>query len=214
MNWLVSNADLVLELTLVQMWLSLVPLVVAFVLSVPLGWVAYRYRLAGKVIVPTTVLLYTIPSLPLLIFLPAILGTSLLDPLNLVVALTLYSISLLVSQIVGGLTNVDHDLRLAGEALGFSRWQSFWKVELPSAGPVILAGLRVASVSTISLVSVGSLIGVSSLGYLFLNGFKRGIPEEVATGIVMTIVVALIFDLALVVSGKILMPWTTKGRRA
>ena len=127
MNWLVSNADLVLELTLVQMWLSLVPLVAAFVISIPLGWVAYRYRLAGKVIVPTTVLLYTIPSLPLLIFLPAILGTSLLDPLNLVVALTLYSISLLVSQIVGGLTNVDHDLRLAGKPLVFLVGRAFGK---------------------------------------------------------------------------------------
>jgi osmoprotectant transport system permease protein len=86
-------------------------------------------------------------------------------------------------------------------------------VEFPLAGPVILAGLRVTAVSTISLVSVGILIGVQSLGYLFTNGYQRRIIPEIAAGVVMVVVLALLVDLLLVIVGRVLMPWAPRRAR-
>ena len=93
-------------------------------------------------------------------------------------------------------------------AVGYSRVGRFWTVELPLAGPVILASLRVVAVSTISLLTVGSLIGVQSLGYLFLNGYQRTFPTEVVIGIVAVMVLAVLTDQLLVLAGRMLMPWT------
>ena len=122
----------------------------------------------------------------------------------------------MVRQTADALASVDPDTRQAATALGYSGWSRFWKVEFPLAGPVLLAGLRVVSDSTVSLVSIGSVIGVTSLGYLFLNGLQRNIPGEVISGIVATLVIAIVFDLVLVGLGRLLMPWTrvdrTRGR--
>ena len=85
-------------------------------------------------------------------------------------------------------------------------------MELPLAGPVLLAGLRVVAVSTVSMVTVGVLVGIRSLGYLFMDGLQRRIPAEIVTGIVATVLVALVVDLVLVALGRLLMPWT--GARA
>ena len=100
--------------------------------------------------------------------------------------------------------------------MGYSSLGRFWAVELPLAGPVLLAGLRVVAVSTVSLVTVGVLVGSRSLGYLFMNGLQRSIPVEILSGIVMTVVIALAFDGILVLLGRLLMPWTraeTTSRR-
>jgi osmoprotectant transport system permease protein len=212
MDWLSKNWELVVSLSWVQIGLSTVPVVAGLLLALPLGWVAFRYKRIGRFLVPASGLLYTIPSLPLFIALPIVLGTSILDPLNLIVGLTIYAVALLVRQISDALESVNPDVRQASVALGYSAWQLFWRVDLPLAGPVLLSGLRVVAVSTVSLVSIGSVIGVTSLGYLFLNGFKRGIPAEVLTGIVATVIIAFLFDGVLVLLGRIVMPWTKKQR--
>ena len=87
-------------------------------------------------------------------------------------------------------------------------------VTLPLAGPVLLAALRVVSVSTVSLLSIGAIVGVSNLGSLFTNGFNRNFPTEIITGVVLTIGLAILFDLLLVAIGKLLMPWQSTLRRA
>ena len=104
---------------------------------------------------------------------------------------------------------------LSATAVGFSTWRRFWSVELPLAGPVLLSGIRVVSVSTISLLSVGSVIGVTSLGYFFLDGFQRDFPLEIIVGIFGTIVIAVVFDMVLAGVGRLLLPWMgrTAGRR-
>lgn len=210
MDWLGKNWQLVIDLSRVHIGLSIVPVIVGLAIALPLGWVSFRYKRIGRFLVPASGLLYTIPSLPMFIALPVILGTAILDPANLIVGLTIYAVALLVRQIVDALVSVNNDVRQASVAMGFSPWQRFWRVDLPLAGPVLLSGLRVVAVSTVSLVSIGSVIGVTSLGYLFLNGFKRGIPAEVLVGVIATVIIAFIFDGVLVLLGRVLMPWTRR----
>ena len=129
------------------------------------------------------------------------------DSLNVVVALTVYGIALMARSTADGLASVDADVKQSASAVGFSSRARFWRVELPLAA-VLLAGLRVVAVSTISLTTVGAVLGIDSLGALFTDGFQRNIPEEIAAGIVLTIAMALVVDLLLVLCGRALMPWT------
>ncbi|HTN56084.1 MAG TPA: ABC transporter permease subunit [Microbacterium sp.] len=214
MNWVGDNLDLILELTLVHLRQSVVPIAVGLLLSIPLGWVAWRYRLVRGPVIVLTGLLYTIPSLALLILLPAVFGYSATDEPNLMIALTIYAIAILVRAVADGLDSVDADVRQAATAMGYAAPRRFFTVELPLAGPVILAGLRVAAVSTISLATVGILIGVTNLGYLFTNGLQRRIIVEVLAGVVAVVVIALVIDLVLVLLGRMLMPWARAGTGA
>ncbi|WP_295117509.1 ABC transporter permease [uncultured Leifsonia sp.] len=213
MNFLWSNLGQVWNLTLSHVWLSAIPIVVGFVVSLPIGWVANRYRVSRPVLLTIGGILYTIPSLPLLAAMPALIGTQILDPINLVVALSIYAVALMVRTTADALASVPGDVVQSATAIGYSAWGRFWAVELPLAGPVLLAGLRVVSVSTVSLVSVGALLGVPNLGRLFTDGLNRYYPEEVAVGIILIMVVALVFDLVLVLLGRLLMPWSRLDRR-
>ena len=211
MTWIIDNLGLIGSLTLVHLKQSLIAIALGFVLSIPLGWVAWRYRLLRGWVITVTGLLYTIPSLALLILLPTIFGYSAISELNLIIALTIYAIAIMVRSVADGLDSVDPAVRQAATAVGFGGGRRFWEVEFPLAGPVILAGLRVTAVSTISLATVGILVGVTNLGYLFTNGLQRRIIEEVFAGIVAVAVVALVIDLILVLLGRMLMPWTRKN---
>lgn len=213
MNWVLDNFDLIGELTVEHVRLSITPIILGLVISIPLGWFAYRFSLTKGLVLTFAGLLYTVPSLALFMLLPPILGISALSELNVTIALTLYAIAIMARSVADALDSVDEHVRQSATAVGYSGWRRFWSVELPLAGPVILAGLRVTAVSTVSLVTVGILVGVQSLGYLFTNGFQRRIIEEVAAGVVMTVVVALVFDIALVLLGRLIMPWT-RGARA
>ncbi|ANJ27248.1 ABC transporter permease [Agromyces aureus] len=212
MNWVISNFDLVVTLTVNHVRLSVVPIIVGFVIAVPLARIAVTGRTARAIIITSTSLLYTIPSLPLFVILPAILGTKVLSDINLIVALSIYAVAIMVRAAADAFSSVSGDVKQASLAMGYSRWQQFWRVEFPLAGPVLLAGMRVVSVSTIALVSVGVLIGSENLGYLFTNGKQRGILEEVVTGIVASLLIALVFDLILVLLGRLLLPWNRKDR--
>lgn len=213
-NWLFSNFELVVELTLNHVRLSLIPIVLGFVIAVPLGRLTLAGRYPRAILISATSLLYTIPSLPLFVILPSILGTRVLSDVNLIVALTIYAVAIMVRASADAFTSVSVDTKQAATAMGFSAWTRFWRVEFPLAGPVMLAGLRVVSVSTIALVSVGVLIGSRNLGYLFTNGKARNNLEEVAVGIVASLLIALVFDLILVLIGRVLLPWSRLDRVA
>ena len=159
-------------------------------------------------------LLYAIPSLPLFIVLPILLGTGLRSPFNIAVALTLYGLALMVPGAITAFRSVDPMVLGSATAQGFAPLSRFFRVELPLAGPALVATLRVVSVSTISLVTVGGVLGVPSLGSLFTDGFQRGIQAEILAGIVLTTVLALAVDALLVLIGKVLMPWTRAGAPA
>jgi osmoprotectant transport system permease protein len=207
-TWLWSNLDLVGELMLVHLALSVPAILLSFVVSVPIGWLAHRYRWSRGVLLSLCALLYAVPSLALFIALPAITGLSLRSPLNLVIALTLYGVAVLVRTAADAFDSVEPDVRQSATAIGYSVTGRFWGVELPLAGPVLIAGLRVVIVSTVSLATVGAVIGVPSLGSLFTDGFQRNIQAEIITGITATILLALALDWAAVLIGRLLMPWS------
>ncbi len=210
MTWVINNFALIGRLSLEHLALSIPPIVIGFVISIPLGFLAYRYKLTRGLLLTVAGLLYTIPSLALFVILPPLLGISYLSSLNLTIALTLYAIAIMSRSVADALTSVDPAIRQSATAVGFSSWRRFWSVELPLAGPVILAGLRVAAVSTISLVTVGILIGVESLGYLFTNGYQRAIVAEILAGVVTVVIIALVVDFLLVLAGRIVMPWAPR----
>jgi osmoprotectant transport system permease protein len=207
-TWLWSNLDLVGELILVHLALSVPAIILSFVVSIPIGWLAHRYRWSRGVLLSLCALLYAIPSLALFVALPAITGLGLRSPLNLVIALTLYGIAVIVRTAADAFDAVERDVLQSATSMGYSSAGRFWGVELPLAGPVLLSGLRVVVVSTVSLATVGAVIGVPSLGSLFTDGFQRGIEVEIATGIVATIALALLLDWLCVVVGRALMPWS------
>lgn len=220
MTWTFDNLDLIRQLTVNHVRLAILPIVLSFVLAIPLGWLANRNRFTRGVVIGGGSLLYTIPSLPLFVILPAIIPTRVLDDTNLVVALTIYGVAIMARSAADALASVDKATIDASTAVGYSTRSRFLRVELPLAGPVLLAGIRVVSVSTIALVSVGVIIGSNNLGYLFQNGKQRGILEEVVVGIVVSLLIALVFDLLIVLLGRLLMPWnsptrggTPRGRR-
>lgn len=210
MNWILANSGDIVRITLVHAWYSALPIVIGFVIAIPIGWLANRYRLGRGAILAIVGLLYAVPSLPLFIALPSILGTRILDPVNVIVALTIYAVAIMVRTASDAFASVEIDVLLSATAVGFSTWRRFWSVELPLAGPVLLSGIRVVSVSTISLLSVGSVIGVTSLGYFFLDGFQRGFALEILVGIVGTVVIAVVFDLVIALAGRLLMPWSRR----
>ncbi len=213
MTWVINNLDLIWHLSVLHLGLSIPPILIGFVISVPLGFLAYRFRLTRGVILTVTGLLYTIPSLALLVLVPVVLGINPLSTLNLSIALTIYAVAIMARSVADALDSVDPAIRQSATAVGFGTTRRFWTVEFPLAGPVVLAGVRVAAVSTISLVTVGILIGVQSLGYLFTNGFERRIIPEILAGVVMVVVIALLVDYLLVLLGRALMPWSRKAVR-
>jgi osmoprotectant transport system permease protein len=216
MNWLWNNLGLVLQLSLEHLQLSIPPIIIGFVVAIPLGWLAHRFRVTRGILLTVVGLLYTIPSLALFIVLPISIGVPILSATNVIIGLSIYAVALMVRSTADALDAVDPDVIQSATAVGYSAWGRFWRVEFPLAGPVMLAGLRVVTVSTVSLVTVGIFVGVESLGYLFTNGLQRNIPIEIATGIVMVVVIALVLDFLLVLLGRLLMPWTRvakAGRR-
>ena len=207
MNWISSNIDRIVTLTFSHIWLTLAPTVLGLLIALPLGWWAHRWGRGYAAIVGTAGLLYTIPSLALFIILPVILGTKILDPINIVVALTLYTLALLVRVVADGLSSVPHDTVAAAEAMGYRNWQRLLLVELPVAVPVIAAGLRVAVVSNVSIVTMAALLGIPQLGSLFTQGFQLRLYVPLITGVVLCVVLAVIFDGLIIWLNKLLTPW-------
>jgi osmoprotectant transport system permease protein len=208
-NWVLDNLDLIGALTIDHLRQSAIAIVLGFAVSIPIGWLAFRYtRLRGTVLTIVG-LLYTIPSLALFPLLQ-LFGIPFLSELNLIVALAVYAVAIMTRSVTDGLASVDPVTRSAAVAVGYGTWRRFWTVDFPLAGPVVLSGLRVTAVSTISLATVGALVGVQNLGYLFTNGSQRRIVAEVFAGVVAVVVVALVIDLLLVLLGRVLMPWVRR----
>jgi osmoprotectant transport system permease protein len=182
------------------------------VISIPLAQLARLNPTVRSIVLTVSSLLYTIPSLALFIILPPLLGTRILDPLNVIVALTLYAVALLVRAALDAFDSVDEDLRQAAVAMGYKPWLRFLQIDLPLSLPVMFAGLRVVSVSNISLVSVAALLGVGNLGMLFTDGLQRSFVTEVVVGIVAILALALLVDGVLVLLERLLTPWTRAAK--
>ncbi|WP_282837262.1 ABC transporter permease [Microbacterium flavum] len=214
MTWVLDNLDLIWGLTLDHLRQSGIAIVLSFVIAIPLGRLAWRFSALRGTVLTTIGLLYTIPSLGLFALLWSVFGIPYLSETNLITALTIYGVAIMTRSVTDGLDSVDPVTREAAVAVGYGPWRRFWTVDLPLAGPVLLAGLRVTATSTIALATVGILIGVENLGYLFTNGLQRRIIPEVLTGVILVVAIALIIDLLLVIAGRILMPWLPRRENA
>ena len=212
MGWALDNLPLIGSLAVDHLRQSVIAIVGAFLLSLPLGWAAWRYRRARAILLTASGLLYTIPSLALLLILPLVAGFPATSETNLILALILYAIAIMVRAVTEGLDSVDPAVREAATAIGYGGGRRFWAVDLPLAGPVVLAGVRVAAVSTISLATVGILVGVTNLGYLFTNGLQRRIIAEILAGLIAVALVALLVDALLVIARRVLLPWERRAR--
>lgn len=202
------------QLTLRHLYLAGVPLLVGLAISLPLGWLASRVRWLGPPLVAGTGLMYTIPSLALFILLPLVLGTRILDDTNVLVAMTVYTVALLTRTVVDGLASVPGHVRQAATAMGYGELRRVVAVDLPLAVPVITAGLRVAAVSNVSMVSVAALIGVSQLGSLFTDGFNRNAMGPIVVGVLASVALALVLDATIAALSRLLTPWLRRGAAA
>lgn len=191
-----------------HLYLSVLPIIMGLVLAIPLGMAAVRSRWVDAPLLGASSVAYSIPSLALFIAMPSIIGTKILDPANVIIALSLYTLALLFRAVTDGLKAVPEPVRMASTAMGMRRPRQLLTVELPIAVPVIAAGLRVTAVSNISMVSVGALIGVGGLGDLFTYGFQVGSLPLILTGVVLSVALALLADLVIVLLQRALTPWT------
>ncbi|MCZ2403283.1 ABC transporter permease subunit [Paenarthrobacter sp. Z7-10] len=207
MEWLLANFGHVLSLAGLHLYQSVLPLALGVLISVPLAQLARLNKTVKGFLLSAGSVLYTIPSLALFVILPVVLGTRILDLTNVIVALTIYAVALLVRSTVDALNSIDDGIRQAAVAVGYRPLFRFLTVDLPLSLPVLFAGLRVISVSNISLVSVGALIGIDSFGTLFTDGLRRDFLTEIVVGIIGTLLLALLMDALLVLLQRILTPW-------
>lgn len=214
MKWLSQNVETVLSLTIAHLGLALPAIVLSLLIAVPIGRLAHGLRWLRNPTIAFVGVLYAIPSLPLFILIPSIFGTGLRSSATAIIVLTVYGVAILVRSAADAFAAVADSTLTSATAVGYSRWRIFWAVELPLAVPVLIAGLRVVAVSTVSLVTVASLVGISSLGTLFTDGFQRGIIAEVVAGLVVTVAIAVALDLLLAGLGRVLTPWTRHRREA
>ena len=208
-RWIGDNGGRILSLTAEHLELAVVAIVVGLAISVPLSVVAYRRAHLYPPITWAAGVLYTIPSIALFVVMIPVTG---LTAVTVEIGLVSYTLLILVRNTVAGLRGVPTDLKEAATGMGYTRRQLLWRVELPLAVPAIVAGVRVATVSTIGLVAVGFIVGKGGLGELIIDGLDRFYTPEVLVGGVLSIALALVADGALLLAGRAVAPWTHARR--
>lgn len=210
-SWVLRNGDEIWAYTLAHIFLTIVPTLLGLVVSLPLGWLAATRKKSYGPVVGVTSLFYTIPSLALFVLMPRVLGTQILDPVNVIVALTIYTVALMVRVVADALLAVPTETKRAALAMGYSPLQLLTRIELPLCVPSLVAGLRVVVVSNISIVTMAALVGVAQLGSLFTLGFTRRSLVPVIVGLVICVVLAFTCDRLLAIAGRLVSPWQRKG---
>lgn len=213
-GWIQRNVGMIAGLVGEHILLSVAPVVIGLLLALPIGYLVAKAGPFANVLLAIWGVIYAIPSLALFVVIPAIFGISILSPLNVVIALSLYALALLVRSVADGLRSVPAEVKQSSTAVGYGSARRLFGIDLPLAMPVIFAGLRVVTVSTVSLVTVGALIGVSGLGSLLLQGFNSAFFTPVIVGIVLVVILALIFDGVILLLQRGLLPWMRKGQSA
>jgi osmoprotectant transport system permease protein len=206
-EWLNRNLEMIGRLLVEHIILALVPVVLAFLISLPLGYLVFRTGKVSNSLLAVLGVIYSIPSLALFVLMPLLLGTQILNPINIAVALAIYSTALLVRSVVDGLRSVSPVVKQSASAVGYGSVRRLFGVELPLAMPVIFAGLRVVTVSNIALVSVAALVGSGALGKLFDLGFGSDFYTPIIVGIILTVVLALAADAVILLLQRGSLPW-------
>jgi osmoprotectant transport system permease protein len=209
-DWLATHLDLIGERLVEHLWLTMLAVGIGFLISFPLSVLAHRRRRALPPLTWITGMLYTIPSLALFALLVPFTG---LSTLTAEIGLVGYTLLILIRNTVAGLAGVPDDVKEAARGMGYTGTQLLWRVELPLAMPVIVAGLRIATVSTIGLVTVTVFVGKGGLGYLMLSGFKRLLPDiALYAGLVLSLGLAIAIDALLLGGQRLLTPWARAAR--
>ncbi|MGN7778545.1 ABC transporter permease [Mycolicibacterium sp. 22603] len=208
MQYLLTHLDSAWTLTLIHLRLSLVPIVLGLLIAVPLGALVQRTTVMRRISTVTASIIFTIPSLALFVVLPLIIPTRILDEANVIVALTLYTTALLVRAVPEALDAVPPAVRDAATAVGYRPFTRVVKVELPLSIPILVASLRVVAVTNISMVSVGSVIGIGGLGTWFTEGYQANKSGQIIAGIIAIFVLAVVVDSLILLAGKAVTPWT------
>ncbi|MFQ6327250.1 ABC transporter permease [Nocardia sp. CWNU-33] len=214
MKYLIDNFSEIMGFTKTHLYLALVPLALGLVIAIPVGALVRRVSWLRRVTVTASSLAYTVPSLALFVIIPPLAGISTIDPMNVIIALTVYSTALLVIAVPTALDSVPANVIDAADAVGFGPLRRTLTVDMPLAVPVFISSLRVVVVSNIAMVSVGALIGVGGLGKLFTQGYQRDYPDEIIAGIIVTLALALIFDRLVYALGRWSTPWARADARA
>jgi osmoprotectant transport system permease protein len=209
-SYVVDNWDSILRYLGEHVRLTVGAVVVGALIALPLALLARRSRfLAGPVLAVSTIV-YTIPSLAMFAFIFPFTG---LSATTVLIGLVAYSLVILVRNFLTGLRGVPDDVREAARGMGYGSAALFWKIDLPLAMPAFITGLRIATVSTVALVTVGVLVGHGGLGQLILGGFNANFYRaEIVTGTVLCILLALLADVLLVGAERLVTPWTRAGR--
>jgi osmoprotectant transport system permease protein len=210
-DWAVDNLDDIWASALEHLWLTFLAVAIGFALSFPLAIFSFRYRRFYGPVLGVSGILYTIPSLALFAALVPFTG---LTTTTAEVGLVSYTFLILVRNIVAGLDGVSEDAKEAAVGMGYTSRQLLWRVELPLAVPAIVAGLRIATVTTVGLVTVTAIIGKGGLGSLILLGLNRTFATAIVIGGVLSVVLAVVADLLLLYMEKWIAPWTRKRARA
>lgn len=214
-SWVGRNLDTIWQRTLEHVTLSGIAMMVGLVVSVALAVGALKWPRIYEPIAAITGILYTIPSLAVFAFFAPIIGigTSARKLVTAEVALVSYTLLILMRNIVTGINGVASETVDAAIGMGYRRSEVLRKVQLPLALPVIVAGLRIATVTTVGLVTVTSLLGLGGLGFFILDGLRRSIlfPTEIIVGVVLSVGLAAMLDLGLLWIGRRLTPWVNRS---
>ncbi len=209
-DWIFSHLDEVWDKVFEHLVLTFIALAAGMAISLVLTVVALRYRRSYGPITWVTGALYTIPSLALFAFLVPITGFSVLTA---EIGLVSYTLLILVRNTVAGIDGVPADITEAAIAMGYDRRRMFWEIELPLALPVIIAGLRIAAVTTVGLVTVTALIGQGGVGFFILRGLGRFFSTEIVLGTALSVILAVAIDGALIALERALTPWAKTRER-
>ncbi|MDI1464552.1 ABC transporter permease [Catellatospora sp. KI3] len=207
-DYLRQNYGTLLAALREHLLLTLVAVAVAALLAIPLAVLAHRFgRLTGTILGVTGVL-YTIPSLALFAFLAPFTG---IQPVTVLIGLVLYALITIIRNTLTGLRQVPAEVVESARGMGYGRAALLWRIELPLALPGIMTGLRIATVSTVALVTVGELVGYGGLGDLIIGGFNANFYRaQVMAATLACVGLALVLDLALILVGRAVMPWTRR----
>jgi len=208
MRYLLNHLDTAWTLALVHLRLSLIPVAIGLLIAVPLGAFIWRTTALRRLTTVTASIIFTIPSLALFVVLPLIIPTRILDEANVIIALTLYTTALLVRAVPEALDAVPGQVRDAATAIGYTTLVRTVKIELPLSIPVLIAGLRVVAVTNISMVAVGSVIGIGGLGTWFTDGYQADKSDQIIAGIIAIFLLAIVVDLLIMAIGRLITPWT------
>jgi osmoprotectant transport system permease protein len=211
-RYLYTHLDTAWLLALIHLRLSLIPILFGLLIAVPVGAAVQRTRILRRLTTVSASIVFTIPSLALFVVLPLIIPTRILDEANVIVALTLYTTALLVRAVPEALDAVPAQVRDAATAVGYRPFVRMLKVELPLSIPVLVASLRVVAVTNISMVAVGSVIGIGGLGTWFTEGYQADKSDQIVAGIIAIFVLAVVIDTLIMLAGRLATPWVRAGR--